>query len=44
MPYMPPTANWSALFDLSAYEYLTFGGYDVSDDIINQFTGTGPDQ
>jgi uncharacterized protein (TIGR03790 family) len=38
--YTPPTPNWTAAsnFDFGAYEYLTFGGYDVSDDVINQFT------
>jgi uncharacterized protein (TIGR03790 family) len=38
--YTAPTPNWTAAsnFDLGAYEYLTFGGYDVSDDVINQFT------
>jgi uncharacterized protein (TIGR03790 family) len=43
-PYTVPSPNWSAAsnFDLGAYEYLTFGGYDVSDDAINGFTVTGP--
>jgi hypothetical protein len=38
--YTTPTANWSAasVFDLGAYEYQTFGGYNVSDDVINEFT------
>jgi uncharacterized protein (TIGR03437 family) len=42
--YTAPTHNWSAAsnFDLGAYEYLTFGGYDASDDIIDEFTATGP--
>jgi hypothetical protein len=42
--YTTPTANWSAasVFDLGAYEYQTFGGYNVSDDIIDEFTVTGP--
>jgi hypothetical protein len=35
-----PTANWSAAsnFDLGAFEYLTYGGYNDSDDIIDEFT------
>src|ERR1035441_2100938 len=43
-PYAPPTPNWSAAsnFDVGAYEYLTFGGYDASDDIIDELTVTGP--
>jgi Bacterial Ig domain/Purple acid Phosphatase, N-terminal domain len=42
--YTVPTPNWSAAsnFDLGAYEYLTYGGYDVSDDAINQFSVSGP--
>jgi hypothetical protein len=40
--YTTPTANWPAasVFDLGAYEYQTFGGYNVSDDIIAEFTVT----
>jgi hypothetical protein len=30
------------VFDLGAYEYQTFGGYDVSDDVVDEFTVTGP--
>src|ERR1017187_8698812 len=43
-PYAPPSPNWSAAsnFDVGAYEYLTFGGYDASDDIIDELTVTGP--
>lgn len=39
-PYLIPTPNWSAAsnFDLGAYEYLTFGGYNSSDDVIEGFT------
>ena len=39
-PYTPPVYNWNAIsnFDLGAYEYLTFGGYDSSDDIVDEFT------
>ena len=42
--YTTPTPNWSAAsnFDLGAYEYLTNGGYNVCDDIIDEFTVTGP--
>ena len=43
-PYVAPAANWTAgsVFDLGAYEYLTFGGLSTSDDIIDEFTVTGP--
>jgi hypothetical protein len=39
-PYTATTANWTSAstFDLGAYEYLTFGGYNVSDDVIDEFT------
>jgi hypothetical protein len=32
--------NWTAasVFDLGAYELLTFGGFSISDDIIDEFT------
>ena len=42
--YTTPTPNWSAAsnFDLGAYEYLTNGGYNVCDDIIDEFTVSGP--
>ena len=42
--YTTPTPNWTAAsnFDLGAYEYLTNGGYNVCDDIIDEFTVTGP--
>src|ERR1017187_356281 len=42
--YTAPTSNWSAAsnFDLGAYEYATFGGYNSCDDIIDEFTVTGP--
>jgi uncharacterized protein YjdB len=35
-----PAANWTAAsnFDLGAYEYLTYGGYDGLDDIISEFS------
>ena len=34
------TPNWTtaSTFDLGAYEYLTFGGYNSSDDVIDEFT------
>ncbi len=37
--YTPVTPNWTSAsnFDLGAYEYQTFGGYNVSDDIIDEF-------
>ena len=40
--YTTPTANWSSAsnFDLGAYEYLSNGGYNVCDDIIDEFTVT----
>jgi hypothetical protein len=43
-PYVPLAPNWTAasLFDFGAYEYLTFGGYDSSDDAISDFVVTGP--
>ena len=42
-PYTPPTPNWTSasVFDLGAYEYQAFGGYDSCDDIIGEFT-VGP--
>ncbi len=42
-PYTPLAANWTAAshFDLGAYDYYG-SGYDVSDDIIDEFTLTGP--
>jgi hypothetical protein len=38
--YTKPSPNWTAAsnFDLGAYEYFTFGGYDVCDDVIDEFT------
>jgi hypothetical protein len=38
--YTVPAPNWSAAsnFDLGAYEYLQFGGYFSSDDVISGFT------
>ena len=39
-PYTPITANWTSasVFDLGAYEYLIYGGYDSCDDVIGNFT------
>ncbi len=38
--YSAVTPSWTSAsnFDLGAYEYATFGGYNVSDDIIDEFT------
>jgi hypothetical protein len=38
--YPMPEANWTdaSIFDYGAYEYLTYGGYDSCDDIIDEFT------
>ena len=40
IPYTVPAPNWTAasIFDLGAYEYFTFGGYNISDDAIDEFT------
>ncbi len=42
--YTIPTPNWTSAsrFDLGASEYPPNGGYYSSDDIINEFTVTGP--
>ncbi len=42
--YAEGLANWTAAsnFDVSAYEYLTYGGYYTSDDAIANFTVMGP--
>jgi hypothetical protein len=39
-PYTPATPNWTAssIVDLGAYEYLTYGGYNSCDDVIDEFT------
>jgi hypothetical protein len=39
---MAPTWTASSVFDLGAYEYLTYGGYNVLDDIVDEFTVQGP--
>lgn len=38
--YIPAPQNWTSasIFDLGAYEYLTAGGYNSSDDLIREFT------
>ena len=38
--YSKSNANWTAgsNFDLGAYEYLSYGGYNSSDDVIDEFT------
>jgi len=38
-PYTVPAPNWTSasILDLGAYEYFTFGGYNISDDIIDEF-------
>jgi hypothetical protein len=38
--YTPPAPNWSAgsIFDLGAFEFQTFGGYNVTDDLVAEFT------
>jgi hypothetical protein len=43
-PYAAPTPNWTdaSVFDYGAYEYLTYGGYDSCDDLIDEFTVTAP--
>jgi hypothetical protein len=37
--YTKRAPNWTATsnFDVGALEYLTYGGYDSSDDIIDEF-------
>jgi hypothetical protein len=42
--YKVPTTNWNAssVLDFGAYEYSTFGGYNVSDDVIFGFTVSAP--
>jgi hypothetical protein len=41
--YQSVTPNWTAasVFDIGAQEYLTYGGYNSLDDIIDEFTVTG---
>ena len=42
VPYVAPSPNWTSAsnFDLGAYEYFTFGGYDASDDLIDELLST----
>ena len=42
--YTTPTPNWSAAsnFDLGAHEYLSYGAFNASDDIIDEFIVIGP--
>jgi hypothetical protein len=42
--WSPPTMNWTAasVFDLGAYEYLSAGGYYISDDVVDEFTVSLP--
>lgn len=42
-PYTPVALSWTSAstFDIGAYEYLNFGGYDSCDDTIGEFTVTG---
>ena len=48
--YAKSTPNWTASsnFDFGAYEYLSYGGFNSSDDVIDEFAvtgtpGSGPD-
>jgi len=43
-PYSKTAPNWTAAsnFNLGAYEYLTSGGYYSLDDVMDEFTVTGP--
>ena len=42
--YTAATPNWSAAsnFDLGAHEYLSYGAFNASDDIIDEFIVIGP--
>ena len=42
--YTKTVPNWTgaSIFDLGAYEYLNLGGYNSTDDIIDEFTVIGP--
>jgi hypothetical protein len=39
-PYTKPTPNWTAAstFDIGAYEYLNYGGFNACDDVIDAFS------
>ena len=43
-PYTAPASNWTtgSNFNVGAYEYLTYGGYNASDDVIDEFVVTNP--
>ncbi len=43
-PYANTAPDWSpsSIFDLGAYEYLTYGGFYGLDDVIDEFTVAGP--
>jgi hypothetical protein len=42
--YTAPTPNWTSAsnFDLGAFQYESFGGYNASDDVIANFTVAAP--
>jgi hypothetical protein len=42
--YTKTVPNWTgaSIFDLGAYEYSNLGGYNSTDDIIDEFTVIGP--
>lgn len=44
--YTKPVPNWTSAsnFDLGAFQYESFGGYNVSDDVIANFTVAAPAQ
>jgi len=38
------TPNWTSAsnFDIGAYQYLSYGGFNTEDDVIDEFTVSGP--
>jgi hypothetical protein len=42
--YARSTPNWTAasVFALGAYEYVSLGGWNVLDDVVDEFTVNGP--
>jgi chitodextrinase len=42
--YTAPTPNWnsSSVLEFGAYDYMTFGGYNVSDDVVSNFVISAP--
>ena len=42
--YTQSTPNWTAAsnFDFGAFQFETYGGYNSSDDVIDEFTVSGP--